>query len=308
MRDTRSLLLVLLSVGLVGTWVYHLYDKTRYSKAEKQIYIKDSLAVAQGVQDSLQKIYAATINNLDTKLDSTINNADSLQSQLNSKLGDINRLKNEINNILKKGGTTKEDLNVARGKIKELQDIVGELKTEKLSLEEEKEKLSGVMEQLSGEVTGLQESITKLSEENKQLAEKVNMASVFVAYGVDLKPVNVRNNRELVTNSARKVKKMIVSFSVKNNISDFANAELYIAITQPDGEVLKNEGVLDSGELTTSSGAKVPFTRRMKFEYKKGEIQNLIFSINAQSYSEGTYTLKIYHKGFLIGQATAMLS
>jgi hypothetical protein len=57
MKDTNSLLLVLLSVVLLGTWFYHLYDKTKYSNQRKEIYIKDSIDVAEGVHDSLHKIY-----------------------------------------------------------------------------------------------------------------------------------------------------------------------------------------------------------------------------------------------------------
>lgn len=55
MKDIKGFLLVMLSVGLVGTWVYHLYDKTQYTTNRKEIFIKDSIAVAEAVQDSLQK-------------------------------------------------------------------------------------------------------------------------------------------------------------------------------------------------------------------------------------------------------------
>jgi hypothetical protein len=112
----------MLSVGLVGTWVYHLYDKTQYSQRRTEIYIKDSMAVAEGIRDSLQKIYTSTINDLDTRLDSTRTTADSIKVQLDVKLGEIYKLKGEIDNILKNRGATKADLQLARQKIAELQD------------------------------------------------------------------------------------------------------------------------------------------------------------------------------------------
>ena len=101
MRDTKSLLLILLSFGLVGTWVYHLYDKTKYSKQRTEIYIKDSIAVAEGIQDSLHKLYSSTITNLDAELDSTKSSAGQLKGGLGNKLSEINRLKAEIAAILK---------------------------------------------------------------------------------------------------------------------------------------------------------------------------------------------------------------
>jgi len=65
MRDIKTLLLALLSTGLVATWVYHLYDKTIYTSQKREVYIKDSIAVAEAVRDSLQKIYSSTKNELD---------------------------------------------------------------------------------------------------------------------------------------------------------------------------------------------------------------------------------------------------
>ena len=85
----------MLSVGLIGTWVYHLYDKTQYSSKRKEIYIKDSIAVAQAVQDSLHKIYSSTIKDLDAKLVSSENSITTVRSELNDKLAEINRLRTE---------------------------------------------------------------------------------------------------------------------------------------------------------------------------------------------------------------------
>ena len=116
MKDTRSLLLVLLSFGMLGTWIYHLYDKTKYSKQHTEIYIKDSIAVAEGVQDSLHKLYSTTINKLDAQLDSTKSTAGLLKNELGNKLQKINRLHSEVSTILKKNNVRKEDIELARKK------------------------------------------------------------------------------------------------------------------------------------------------------------------------------------------------
>lgn len=307
MKDTKSLLLGLLSAGLIGTWVYHLYDKTQYSKIRKEIYIKDSLAVAQGVQDSLERIYSLTITDLDARLDSTRLNADSLQFQLNSKLTEIYRLKNEIDVILKKRSASKEDLDIARKKIKELQALVDDLKSQKEFMEEEKERLNGAMTKLSGEITNLHENMNRLNAENKALAEKLNLASLFVASEILLLPVTVKNEKELETTQASKVSKIIIGFTVQNNITQYENAEVFIVITQPDGSALSNEDVWESTTMTIHNGRKIPFTRKVKFEYPKGESKRLLFSINADDYYPGTYTLQLYHNGHLIGQTMKTL-
>ena len=86
MKDIRSSLLAMLSMGLVATWVYHLADKSRYSRQRREVYIKDSMAVAQGVQDSLQKIYSYTIRELGAQLDSSKLTEGELKNELNAKL------------------------------------------------------------------------------------------------------------------------------------------------------------------------------------------------------------------------------
>jgi len=308
MKDIKGFLLVMLSVGLVGTWVYHLYDKTQYTTNRKEIFIKDSIAVAEAVQDSLQKIYTASLNSLDLKLDSTRSGADSLKKQLNKKLGEINKLRAEINSILKNSGASQSDMTLARKKIAELQVLVEELKGEKTSIEEEKKRLSDVMTQLNGEITGLQQTMKKLGDENKLLAEKVDRASVFVASEIRLSPVALKNDKEQETNIAKKVSKLIVSFAVQNNVNDYSNTEVYVIITQPDGKVLTPDVWESATLMTTQNGDKKSYTRKIKFEYQKGETKQLAFSLNADDYQQGRYTLQLYHNGHMIGQAVKTLN
>lgn len=309
MKDIKSLLLIFLSVGLIGTWVYHLYDKTLYSERRTEVYIKDSTAVAQSVQDSLQKIYAHTITDLDLRLDSTKNNADSLQSQLGNKLQEIYTLKSEIDGILKNRGASKEDLSIARIKIAELQEKVDALSGEKDSMEAEKNRLNDIMSQLSGKFTSLQQDMEKLGEENKVLIEKVNLASVFVASEIKLSAVTVKNDKEQETNQAKKTSKFVVTFNVQNNVNEYKNADVYAIVTLPNGKILKNDDVWEASALMNlANGTKTNFTRKIRFEYLKGEPKNIIFSLNTDEYQKGNYSLEIFHNGYMIGQTTRVLN
>lgn len=298
----------MLSVGLIATWVYHLYDKTQYSKRRTEIYVKDSTAVAQGIRDSLQNIYIDAITDLDNKLDSTRFTTDSIQSALHGKLAEVHQLRNEIDVILKNRGASAADLHVARRKISELQVLVKDLQGERNSMEEEKERLNNVLSQLTGDIAGLQDNIKTLGEENKKLAEKVNLASVFVASELKLTPVTVRNFKEQETSQAKKASKFIVSFTVQNNVNEFDNADVYVVITQPDGEVLKNEEIWNQTTTTAANGKNISYTRVIRFDYDKGEAKKLFFSINADKYLKGDYTLQVYHKGYEIGETKKVLN
>lgn len=307
MSDTKSILLVLLSFGLIGTWIYHLYDKTKYSNQKTAIFIKDSIAVAEGVQDSLHKLYSFTIHNLDAQLDSTKNNAGQLKGELTNKLSEVYRLKTEISTILKKNDVRKEDIELARKKAGELQRLVQELNSKNNTIEEEKKQISAVLDNVNIQMKSMEGNVQVLTKENKELNEKIVLASTFNASDITLTPVTLRNDKERETSSANKVSKLVVSFSVQNNISDEPVSDVYVIITQPDGKVLKTD-VWDAFSIDTRRDGKKSYTRKVRFDYEKGENKKLIFSLNADDYMKGSYKLQVYHNGYMIGQTNKSLN
>ena len=304
---STTILLILLSFGLVGTWVYHLYDKTKYSKQRTEIYIKDSIAVAEGIQDSLHKLYSSTITNLDAELDSTKSNAGQLKGELGNKLSEINRLKAEIAAILKKNNVKKEDIELARKKTTELQLLVQQLTSRNNTVEEEKQQISVALDNVNIQMKNMEGNVQQLTNENKVLAEKVTIASTFNASEISLTPVAVRNDKEKETSAADKVSKLVVSFAVQNNISDEPVSEIYVVITQPDGKVLKTD-VWDAFSIDTRKEGKKSYTRKVRFDYERGENKKLLFSLNADDYMKGNYKLQVYHNGYMIGQTNKVLN
>jgi predicted nuclease with TOPRIM domain len=308
MKDTKSLLLAMLSVGLTGTWVYHLYDKTQYSKKRNEVFIKDSTAVAQGVQDSLHKIYSKTITDLDVQLDSTRTTAGQLKGELGNKLLEIYKLRVQISSILKLKNISKEDLLLARKKTTELQQLVQELESKNFSIEEEKQQITASLDKVNLQVKSLEDNMQELSKENKVLSEKVSLASTFIASELIFSPITLKKDKELETSSAAKANKIVISFAVSNNISDYENAEVYVAVIQPDGNVMMIDAWESSSMIDTKNEGKKKYTRKIKFEYQKGETKRLTFSLNPDGYQKGTYSVQLYHNGYLIGKTSKTLN
>jgi hypothetical protein len=77
-------------------------------------------------------------------------------------------------------------------------------------------------------------------------------------------------------------------------------------VTQPNGKVLKND-VWESFSTETYNGNKISYTRKIRFEYAKGEAKHMVFSLNADEYMKGNYTLQVYHNGYMVGQTTKTL-
>ena len=308
MSDNKSLLLALLAGGLIITWVYHIYDKSQYSNHTREIFVKDSIAVAEAVSDSLRKYYTRTLDQLGVEkleIDSTNN---LLKGELGQRITEINKLRSEIGNILKRKNLTQADLAEAKTKIDDLQHRIDDLKTENTSLTDERTKLNGILAQLNGEMNSLQQNMQKVSAENKELAQKINDASIFIASEIKFAAVNIRpDQKETETNQQKKANKFVTSFTVQNNIVDQQNAEVVVVVSDPSGKSLNTE-VWDAGSFETKTEGRKIYTRKVRFEYNKGEPKHLIFTLEPDSFEKGTYKISLYHNGVRIGESSWKLS
>ena len=145
MKDTKSLLLLLLSIGMVATWIYHLYDKNQRQAKVNNIVIKDTSGIAGAIKDSLQKFYASTVTEIDDKVDSTRTDVDSLRGQLDTRLTEIANLRTQISGILKNKKATKAELEDAKDKIKDLRTKLEEMAQQNSSMEIDRKKLSDAL-------------------------------------------------------------------------------------------------------------------------------------------------------------------
>lgn len=305
MRDIKPLLLVLLSVALVSTWIYHLYDKSQYTnRIIEKVPVRDSAAIADAIRDSLQDIYAESVSELDSvKID-----ADSLKGQLDSRLKDIYKLKREVGEILKNRKATKADLIIAKRKINEMKSIIGELKDQNLSLAQEKARLNKTRDELNTQMGTLKNNIQKLGQENQELAETINQASTFIVTEMRLAAMDVREGgKEIVTSSASKTNKLVFSFVVQNNVAKNSISEVFVIVTNPLREIVQNQ-IWDSGYFVAKSAGTKQYSVKLRFEYNPGEQKRLIFSLQPEQFLKGNYLMQVYHNGILIGETNKKLS
>jgi uncharacterized phage infection (PIP) family protein YhgE len=308
MKDSRSILMLLLTAGLVTTWVYHLYDKSNYSSRTKEVFVKDSTAIAEAVSDSLRKYYSRTLDQLGSEkmlIDSANN---TLKGELGARINEINKLRNEIGTILKRRNLTKADLDEAKNKINDLQQRIDDLKSENTSLADERKRLNSILAQLNGDMNALQQNMQKISAENKELSQRVNDASTFIASELKFAAYNLRQDqKETETAQQKRADKFVASFVLQNNVAEFQNAEIMVIIQEPSGKTLNTE-VWDVGSFDTRTEGKKVYTRKIKFEYKKGEVKPLLFSISPEAFEKGIYKLMLYHNGVRIGESFWKLS
>ena len=314
MRDARSLilllvslLLVLVSFILIWTWGYRFYNKNDEFKVAAKIVITDSNALANRIRDSLQSVYNETLYKLDTQLDSTLINSDSLKKQLDIKLSEFYKLSNEITAILKQRNNNYADFDIAKRKIGELQNKVEDLMDKNLVVENENKKLGDILDQVIKSDNGTEKNVKPGNVENNVPVEKNNPGyTVFTASEMKLSAIMVSDDKESETSIADQTKKLVGAFTVTNNNSQISNAEVVVVVQQPDGNILKNSE-WESGSFNTPDGKKI-YSYKLNFNYSKGEPKRLFFSLKADKYQKGSYTMQVYYNGTMIGKILKTLS
>jgi hypothetical protein len=298
MKDFKSVLLVLLSIVLVVTWIFHFYEKGQYQEAKEKKYIKDSASItsliAEAVKDSVKKFNAEK----NEAPDSLNRYVDSLRTQLNFSLTEIIRLKNEIDAILQNDQATQSDLSKSRNLIDELNNRIDKLKAENRLLLAQKNEGNRVQR---NNVTILNEP-TQTSQKTKGRKED----SIFVASEISLSAVTAKTESEDAwANTIKEPDKLVFSFTLRNNLLRDSYYDVYIVISGPGNKVLQTDqwAAAENFFVSKTEGTRA-YTKRIHFEYNRGDQKRITAAIEPEKITAGIYTLKIYYNGVVIGQTS----
>lgn len=309
MKNFRSSLLILvsllllISVALLATVFYHFYYRAPDYKPVVELTSKDNIIITSGSRDSLLQQFTATLQAFDNSLDSAFNNADSLNGNLDVNIGEFYKLRREISAILNNRNPV-PDMKMASEKIKELQQKLTALQYINRDVENENTRLNKLLNELKapGEISVqpaiIKQAVTKNSN-NKTVAPRA-----FIVSDLRLTSLKLQDEKETETFSAGDTEKFTGSITVKNNYP-VSNNEIMIVVVQPNGKVLQNSN-WDVGTFETSQGKKI-YSSKINFDYKKGEVKKLQFSLNADNFEKGTYTLQVYNNGIITGKLTKTL-
>lgn len=296
MKDFKSVLLALLSVGLIATWFFHFYEKSHYKTDTQKTYIRDSATIAQIIKDVLKDSIKKTnpdLSNIEPK-DSSDPHVDTLESRLNNSLNEVITLKKEIDDILKNSEATQSDLARSRSLIGDLNNKIEKLKSENKSLQVKKLQAN----------TNQQITVTKPIETEtiSQRRTPRRKDSMFIASDINLYAVAASGEDKESITSANEPGKIVFSFKLRNNILEDLYYDIYVVIIDPGNKVLQtDEWAAAENFFASKKEGKRAFTKRIRFEYKGNESKKIIGSIEPGKTLKGLYALKIYYNGILIG-------
>ena len=286
MKDSRNILLLVVSLCLVGTWVYHLYDKNKYSNQQAPVSVKDSIAAQRSTNDSLRLAY----NTVLSQIDSSRNAADtSTAATIPTATNEIDSLRNEIAAILTINNITKEDLRRAEEKIKQLQQRLSNTAATTTTVVDPRPVVTSSTGNSKTDLPAKQEAVNE----------------VFSASGISLRAIQ-GDGKDQVTVNAAAAASLAIACVVQNRTTSFTDTEVYMVLTDPSGEVVQDDP-WQSGMFTTGND-RIPYTRKAKLAYTKGDNSRIAMNLKLPEYPKGLYSVQFYHNGVRIGRSTLRLN
>ena len=303
-KDSRKIWYGVLTVLLLTTWGYIIYDK---SKTKETLVQKDTQILTVSTEkDSIQLAF----NNASLKLDSLSSNNTKLQGSLASENDELIKLKSSIGKILTKKNASDAELKQAKDMIAELNGKIDGLSAEIDKLKGENKQLSSANTKLNGEKDSINSVKQKLEQNlSTTQAAKANVedlastlhASNIAIIGIDKKS----SGKEKVTTTAKRATQLRFTFDLDENmLAPSGTKTIYVCVTGPDGKAISSGETFNSRD----EGAK-PYTNKTDVQYEQGKRSHVNFDWKKDDgkYQIGDYKVDIYHNGFKIGSGVKTL-
>lgn len=168
--------------------------------------------------------------------------------------------------------------------------------------------LQATNERLRAENTEVKENYNRvtsqaqqLSNEKAHLSDRVKLAAKLDATAISVTPIDKRGKH---TKTLSKVVNLQIRFTISKNVTaEVGEKTFYCRITQPNDELLVKAG---AGTFAFE-GKQIPYSIRREIEYNGEETPLVMYWPVEESLQSGTYQLRIFADGNLIGSASFSL-
>lgn len=298
-KKSNNLIFILIILALLGVIGYLLFNNNqKSSKIEEQ-----------------DKTIALTGDSLDTK----VKELEGLQLQYHSlqlqsaELGQNNdSLAARIAELDNAIATLKKDKNFSKAKYEAL--IAGFKKdleakeAELVELREANKNLKSSIDTLNQDKAVMNDSINNLRTVRTDLQQKYELASILKAENLKATVINAKG-KELSDDEykAKNIDKIKVAFTLgENKVAPKNKKIIYLQVIEPSGAPLFDSS-LGGGFFKTSEGKEIPFTEKQAVDFTNTN-QPVSFTYSkGGEFKIGTYTIKVWQDGNLIGTTSLVV-
>lgn len=302
--STPLIIISLLLLVAFGVMTYLWSSKNSELKAcdahskELQADIDEMNEMMSGVMGSdmtndLKKDFEQMLETYDALIKKDATQSDSLTVQKVK----IQKLLDEINSNKKKSA---QDIARLRRENETLRQImigyvkqIDELNTLNLKLESD-------LDETTNKLTTTEGERDQYKQESEASAEQVRKGSKLNAYGMSSTGLRMKlNNTVEPTTKAKSCVQIRSSFTIgENAITTPGEKTVYMSVTDPEGRVMQRS----SGNIVQTESGAVPYSDKKEINYVNKAIDvSIFYNLDGAEPSKGTYKVKLYCDGQLIG-------
>jgi DNA repair exonuclease SbcCD ATPase subunit len=284
-RRTPVLLIILL-FALAGAliYLYMEYDKQmdKAEMVEKELKIEKEELTRE-------------LENMHERYDSLKTENDTINRKLELEQKKIERL-------LQVRASNLQKIRLYRKELGTLREIMKSYVVQIDSLNRRNEMLRAENKEVKTKLRETEETNVKLKEDKEELTQKVQKAEVLTATNIAAVGLNSRSKEK---DKVDKIEKLRVCFTVRENaIAEAGRRFIYLRIIRPDEVVLTSS----AENMIQVNGKQIIYSAKRELNYENKDIDMCIYYDNTEEeLIPGTYHVKLYSKGFPIGETTFTL-
>jgi hypothetical protein len=304
-KDNRMLIYSILAGALVISWGYMFFSSRQAAETE-DVLTNSNLEITSELTE-VKDLY----NEASFRLDSLMGINETLSETANNSSQEIIKLRAEISKILSNKKASDADLAKARTMIKQLNSKIEGLSGEVDRLTEVNQELTSENASIKKNKEEVESNLAKTESEKadlrKELESTKDVASTLKASNINIVALNEKNSgKEKETTNAKKADKLRINFTLdENRMAESGTKELFVVIIDPDGKTV----TYNAGDaFIDRNGHRHPYTSKVSVNYSGGKSLPVSFDWkNDKTFTEGKYTIEIFHNGFKIGEEVRTL-
>ncbi len=287
-------------IALVAAFYFVLRNERAQLQEEKDLFANEQKEI---MQEELQKL-ASEYDIQYQKLSHGMGEqkfslaTDSLISQLLAERAKVDQLQKELKSnkvtSAKRIGQLTQEVSTLRNVLKNYVVQIDSLQSANNRLRQENTEVRASYERASNEAQ-------QLSNEKAQLTDRVKLAAKLDATRISITPIDKRGK---LSKKLEKTVNIQIHFTVAKNVTAAVGEKtFYCRITQPNEELLVKPG---AGTFLFE-GKHIPYSIRREIEYNGEDTAVTMYWPVEESLQSGTYRVKLFADGNLIGQASFTL-
>lgn len=256
---------------------------------------RDHKEAVQFLQDEKEQIIG-NLTAMEEKYDIAISKNTSLTDSLTAEKAKIIALKDSVLNLTKANASI---LRRYRNQIANLEAVNARLLDEVDSLKMVSNVLIDEKDSISNQLQVQTSYNDTLKAVNEVLSKKVEIGSALNIKDVKVTALKMRSNGKYTeTNKAQKTDAIKIEFRLmENEIATPGDKRAYVVLQKPNGAVINAKGTVE-----LKDGTEVKYTEETVINYENAELDVVLFvESKDQDYEKGTYPIKVYVEGRLVG-------